>query len=115
MIQAVMLANDLGNQVADGGLMLRTVLMGIGTVFVGLICLILVCKAMSAVVRRLEKPTENAPAQTAAPASPSSATPGLTTGSAYERGALSAVIAAAVAEELGTDISGIRIVSIRRV
>ena len=65
---------------------LFVVLMGIGTVFFGLICIILLCMAMSAVCRSMEK------APVAAPAA----------------------IAAAIAEEEGTDLAGIRILSVKK-
>ena len=41
---------------------LFVVLMGIGTVFFGLICIILLCMAMSAVCRSMEKAPVAAPA-----------------------------------------------------
>lgn len=97
-------ANELGKQKADLGGILQTVGLGIGTVFLGLICIIILCKIMSFVVSKLPSAnkTEAAPAVASAPAS------------IENRGALSAAIAAAVAEEMGTDVSGIRIVSIKR-
>lgn len=101
-------ANEAGQQVADMGTMLKTIAMGMGIVFVGLICIIFICKLMSAVVRAIEKkPDESAPAVSAAPAAPAVAP-------VENRGALSAAIAAAIAEEMGTDVSGIRILSIKR-
>ena len=79
------------------------VLMGIGTVFFGLICLIVLSYIMSAICRSTEKQTEAAPATvSAAPA----AIP--------NRQAMIAAIAVAVAEEMGTDPAGIRILSIKK-
>lgn len=83
------------------------VLMGIGTVFFGLICIILLCMAMSAICRSLGgDPVPAAPA--AAPTAPaaSAAIP--------NRQAMIAAIAAAIAEEEGTDLSGIRILSVKK-
>ena len=77
-------------------------LMGMGTVFIGLICIVLLCYLMSAVVRSASKPTA---AVSPAPAPSSS----------VDSGALVAAVSAAIAEEMGTDISAIRIVSIRKV
>ena len=74
------------------------VLMGIGTVFFGLICIILLCMAMSAVCRSMGGPA-------AAPAA-SAAIP--------NRQAMIAAISAAIAEEEGTDMSGIRILSVKK-
>lgn len=79
------------------------VLMGIGTVFFGLICLIVLSYIMSAICRSTEKQTEAAPAAvSAAPA----AIP--------NRQAMIAAIAAAIAEEEGTDVTGIRILSVKQ-
>ena len=80
------------------------VLMGIGTVFFGLICLIALSYIMSAVCRSTEKKTEAAPA--AVSAAPAAAIP--------NRQAMIAAIAAAIAEEEGTDLTGIRILSVKQ-
>ena len=82
------------------------VCMGLGVVFVGLLSIVILSTIMSAVIRSFEgKKTTAAPA--AAPAAPVAAAP------IANRGELVAAIAACVAEELGTDVSGIRIVSIK--
>ena len=73
-------------------------LMGMGTVFFGLICIVALCYAMSAVCRRTER-------RKTAPAVPEE------TG---DRGELVAAVSAALAEELGTDIRGIRILSLKK-
>ena len=86
---------------ATAGEILTAVGMGLGTVFAGLICIILICKLMSFIVRRFEKkPAAHAP-------SPD--------GVIENRGELCAVIAAAVSEMTGKDIEAIRIVSIKKV
>lgn len=82
-------------------------LMGMGTVFIGLICLVFLVTLMSAVCRKLKK-TDAAPAAAAAPV----AAPQLDTGKKAE---LLAAITAAIAEEMGTDVSAIRIASIKKV
>lgn len=83
------------------------VLMGIGTVFFGLICLILLSSAMSAVCRRMEKKVPAAPAAASAvPAAQDAAIP--------NRQAMIAAIAAAIAEDMGTDPAGIRILSVKK-
>ena len=79
-------------------------LMGMCTVFFGLICIVALCYAMSAVCRRTER-RKTVPAVPAAPAAPAE------TG---DRGELVAAVSAALAEELGTDISGIRILSLKK-
>ena len=83
------------------------VLMGIGTVFFGLICIIVLCMAMSAVCRSMGGP-EAAPAPAPAPAATAA-------GAAIpNRQAMIAAISAAIAEEEGTDLSGIRILSVKK-
>lgn len=82
------------------------VLMGIGTVFFGLICIILLSMAMSAVCRSMGgAPVPVPAAPTPAPAA-SAAVP--------NRQALIAAISAAIAEEEGADLSGIRILSVKK-
>ena len=84
------------------------ILMGVGVVFIGLICIILLCMAMSAICRSMGDQTPApAPAAAAAPAAPvQQAIP--------NRQAMVAAIAVAVAEEMGTDPAGIRILSIKK-
>ena len=84
------------------------VLMGIGTVFVGLICIVFLCMAMSAVIRALEGQHREPGVPEAAVAVPGPVAP------IPKRGELVAAIAAALAEELGTDTPGFRIVSLKR-
>ena len=85
------------------------ILMGVGIVFIGLICIILLTTAMSAVCRSMgDKTPAPAPAAAvpAAPAARAEAIP--------NRQAMIAAIAVAVAEEMGTDPSGIRILSVKK-
>jgi len=81
------------------------VLMGMGTVFFGLICLIVLTSIMGRILGR-----EAAPAVAAAPAAPAVAAP-----AEPNRQELVAAVSAAIAEELGTDITGIRILSMKKV
>ncbi|MBE6940390.1 MAG: sodium pump decarboxylase subunit gamma [Ruminococcaceae bacterium] len=81
-------------------------LMGMGTVFFGLICLILLVSLMGRICQATERKT--APAPTAAvPAAPVSAP--------VIGPELVAAISAAIAEDMGTDVSAIRIHSIRKI
>ena len=80
---------------------------GLGTVFFGLICLILICYAMSAVVKVFTK-NENKK-EAASPVVPSAPV------AVANKGEFVSAIAAAIAEDLGTDVTGIRIKSIKRV
>lgn len=80
-------------------------LMGMGTVFFGLICLIALTYIMSAIIGKTEKAL---PAPAAAPAPVPATAP-------VNQAELIAAISAALAEELGTDITGIRILSLKKV
>ena len=77
-------------------------LMGMGTVFFGLICLIVLTTVMGKVVGGRPAP--------AAPA-PVAAAPAAQEGNRQE---IAAAVSAAIAEELGTSITGIRIVSMKK-
>lgn len=85
------------------------VLMGIGTVFVGLICIIFLSMLTSKVCNMLTKKSD-----TAAPAAPVTPAPAATTTAIPNRQAMIAAIAVAIAEDLGTDPSGIRILSVKK-
>lgn len=78
---------------------------GMGLTFVGLICIILICMIMgklcSSLIKEEPKKAE-APLQSAKPAQ------------IANKGELAAAVAAAVAEENGTDVSGIKILSIKQ-
>ncbi len=77
------------------------VVMGLLVVFVGLICLVFLCKLLGFVVRLFEKTARH-------PAAPAS------DASIPDRPTLVAAISAAIAEEEGTDVGGIRILSIKK-
>lgn len=96
-------------------------LMGMGTVFFGLICLIVLTTLMGRICGRGGK--KNASAQTAAPtAAPAApavsavpaAAPAVQAAPGVDQQELIAAVSAALAEELGTDITGIRILSIKK-
>ena len=87
-------------------------LMGMGTVFVGLVCIVVLVIGMSAICRKLGHIEEAVTATTAA--APVAAAP-VVPQPAANQGALMAAIAAAIAEDMGTDVSAIRIVSIKKV
>lgn len=80
--------------------------MGMGTVFVGLICLIIICKIVGFFCNIGKKEqTAAAPAVVAALA---------VADSIPNKQELIAAVSAAVAEELGTDVSAIRITSFKK-
>ena len=84
-------------------------LMGIGTVFFGLVCIIVLTTIMGAVLKSNAKP---APAPAAAPKAAAPAAPAVNT--AKEQEILAAVIAA-VTEELGPSASRMQITGINKI
>ena len=84
-------------------------LMGIGTVFFGLVCIIVRTTIMGAVLKSNAKP---APAPAAAPKAAAPAAPAVNT--AKEQEILAAVIAA-VTEDLGPSASRMQITSINKI
>ncbi len=81
--------------------------MGIGTVFVGLICLIIVCKLLGWFVKGNEETAQQVSAPIVAPA-PVVEQP------IENKQELLAAVSAALAEELGTDVNGIRVISFKK-
>ena len=79
-------------------------LMGMGTVFFGLICLIVLTMIMGKIVGSRAAPAVSAPV-------PAAAAPAAPEGNRQE---IAAAVSAAIAEELGTGITGIRIVSMKK-
>lgn len=92
------------------------VLMGLGVVFFGLACIILLTMAMSRICRGLDKGSNAAPpAPGHDETDAEDAEPAAEPAPIQNRQAMIAAISAAVAEELGTDISAIRIRSLKHV
>ena len=85
-------------------------LMGIGTVFFGLICIIVLTTVMGSVLKSKSKPA--APAPDAAPKAAAPAAPAVNT--AKEQEILAAVIAA-VTEDLGPSASRMQITGINKI
>lgn len=85
------------------------VAMGIGTVFVGLISIIILCKIIGAICSIGVKKSANT-----SPEAPTSAVSNAPV-QIENRQEIIAAVSAAVAEELGTDISAIRILSFKRI
>ena len=84
--------------------------LGLATVFAGLICIIIICKLMSAICSRFDKnPTQPAVAAPAAAPVVSAEAP------IPNRQELIADVSAAIAEEAGTDVSKIRILSVQKI
>lgn len=82
--------------------------LGLGIVFAGLICIIIICSIMGAICKRLVKPQESTPAPAVAPAANTNAP-------IANKQEIVAAVCACLAEELGTDASNIRVTSFKRV
>ena len=81
-------------------------LMGVGTVFIGLVCIIALVSVMSYICTKTDKVMQKRaiPAPAAAPVAASSAvTPEMV-----------AAVSAVIAEEMGTSVDAIRIVSMKK-
>lgn len=89
------------------------VAMGMGTVFIGLICIILLIKVMSLIINGVAKDEAAKPA--APVAAPAATAPAPVPTEIPNRAEFVAAVSAAIAEDLGTDISKIQIVSIKRI
>ena len=107
---------SFGDSLASSGI-------GFLIVFIGLICLIALVSLMGAVCQRVLK-DEKKPAKKAAPAAPAKKTapakkaapaPAAAPAVIANRDELVVAFSAAVAEELGTDVSAIRVVSLKEI
>lgn len=85
-------------------------MLGLGTTFFGLICIVFLIKIMGAIIFKLEK--TDAPAAVA-PTSAPVASPVTMVASTADSN-LIAVISCALAEELGTDVSNVVVTSVTR-
>lgn len=86
-------------------------LLGVGIVFLGLVSIVALCSIVSGICRKFTGEGEkSAPAQAPAPkAAPAVAAP------IADRSKKVAAVCAVIAEELGTDISAIRVKSFRKI
>ncbi len=92
-------------------------IMGMATVFAGLICLIVICFLLSLIARNTAKENPKK-TETAAPSlavSPEKAVCSAPAQAIENREELVAAISAAIAEELGQDVKNIRILSLRKI
>lgn len=82
-------------------------LMGMGTVFVGLICIIVLCVIMSEVCKVFAKPETHQQK----PAAPAASAPNTAIENKQE---ILAGVCAAIAEDLGTDVNNIKVTSFKK-
>ncbi len=85
-------------------------LMGIGTVFFGLICIIVLTTVMGSVLKSKSKPAAPAPA-----AAPKAAAPAAPAGNTAKEQEILAAVIAAVTEDLGPSASRMQITSINKI
>ena len=85
--------------------------MGMGTVFVGLICIVFICMLMSVAVKAFSK---NAPQKATATPAAKAAAPQAVTLPPAEKQAIIAGVCAVIAEEIGTDVSNIKVLSFKK-
>lgn len=86
-------------------------IMGMGTVFIGLICIVFICMLLSVVVRAFS----NSVKTPAAAAVHKAEAPKEAALLPAEKQAVVAGVCAAIAEELGTDASNIKVLSFKKV
>lgn len=86
---------------------------GMITVFLSLIVIVVLSGAMSAVVRKLDKPAPAAKTSAAVPVP--AAKPAAVTAAPTQDPQLMAAITAAIAEDMGVDFSNIHITAIKKV
>ena len=84
------------------------VAMGIGTVFVGLIAIVIICKIMSLILAPKAAKVEKTQEVKAAPATENNAV-------IENRQEIIAAVAAVIAEELGTEVEALKIHSFKRI
>ncbi|MBO5059655.1 MAG: OadG family protein [Clostridia bacterium] len=85
---------------------------GLGTVFVGLICLIVLCYIMSAVCRMFAKEKQAPSENTQVVSTPTANTASQPIANKQE---ILAACCAVIAEELGTEANNIKVLSFKRV
>lgn len=104
---ALLTASSLAEPATSDPNVLMVVGIGVGTVFVGLLALVAVCWLLGNIVKLIEKPQakiEEVP------------TALVTDNDLFntDRGTFIAAVSAAIAEQSGTDATGIRIVSVKK-
>lgn len=81
--------------------------MGVGTVFIGLICIVILCVVFSAIIGGKKNKKEEAEVVTSAPATTNTA-------EIPDRQKVLAAVCAVLAEELGTDVSALKVHSFKK-
>lgn len=84
------------------------VVMGVGVVFIGLVLIIVLCKIMGLFFMGETKPVETV-------VTPVKAAPVANNTAIENRGEIIAAVTAACAEEMGKDVSAIRVISFKKI
>ena len=105
MVKNIALAVEAGAKTPPENWMV--VVMGVGVVFVGLILIIMICKIMGLFFARSAKVEAKASAQTASKEVKNTVI--------ENRQEIIAAVCAACAEDMGTDISALRVVSFKKI
>ena len=102
MIKNLALATDTTSATPDW----MVVVMGVGVVFVGLVLIILICKIMGLFFAKTQKTKEKPAAPVVAPAVQNTVI--------ENRQEIIAAVTAAVAEEMGKEVSALRVISFKK-
>jgi len=89
-------------------------LMGMGIVFIGLICIVFLCKLLTVACRILGLLEDNKAIMNQAAPAQAPAAPAANGDEIPNRGAFTAAVSAVLDEELGRDVSAIRILSVKK-
>ncbi len=84
-------------------------LLGMGTVFIGLVCIVLLCSVVSAICSKLSSGKKQEKLSASAPAAPAK------TQEIPNRKKVLAAVCAVIAEENGCDVSAIRVKSFKKI
>ena len=104
MIKNLVLATDVTSATPDW----MVVVMGVGVVFVSLVLIILICKVMGSFFAKTNKAEETSAAVVAA-------APVAQNTVIENRQEIIAAVTAACAEEMGKDVSAIRVISFKKI
>ncbi len=90
--------------------------LGMGVVFLGLVCIVILCSLVSFLCRKaLGDGKNDAPAAAHAPVAPAASVAPAPAAPIANRSKIVAAVSAVIAEELGTDVSAIRVKSFKKI
>ena len=110
--------NNAGRRVKfmNGDSSIFVIILGLATTFIGLICIIVLAKIMSFFCQVAGKFSKKAADNSSSAGAQNSVQPAAPKGEAIQnRGEVVAAISAAIAEDMGKDVSAIRILSIKKI